>query len=495
MLQENKYYITTPIYYVNDKPHIGHAYTTIVADVLARFWREKIGKENVYFLTGTDEHGAKIAESAAKLDIDPQTFTDQVSAQFQLAWKNLDISYDHFIRTTDEQHKKIVQEILLKLKTAQTPQGNEVIYQSEYQGLYCVGCEKFILESELVNGWCPDHKKAPQKIAEKNWFFRLSDYLPSIINQIKNNELFIFPESRKNEVLGILEKQDLPDFSISRSRVSVPWGIDLPWDKDQKAYVWVDALSNYITALDYPEGKNFQKFWPADCQLLALDILKFHAIYWPAILMALDVPLPKVLNIHGFFTIDGQKMSKTIGNVIDPNILVKTYGAESTKYLILSQFAFGAESDIRVEDFPAKYNADLVNGLGNLVSRVTNMVEQYLGGRVNLSKDINTEFLQSVHAKIEQLKFRDALLEIWKLIQSANVLVDTSKPWLLSKSENPADHKTLVEVLTTLSNDLYQIAWTLKVFMPNSANSILALLSAEKIQKPVEPLFKRLENK
>ena len=495
MLQENKYYITTPIYYVNDKPHIGHAYTTIVADVLARFWREKIGKENVYFLTGTDEHGAKIAESAAKLDIDPQTFTDQVSAQFQLAWKNLDISYDHFIRTTDEQHKKIVQEILLKLKTAQTPKGNEVIYQSEYQGLYCVGCEKFILESELVNGWCPDHKKAPQKIAEKNWFFRLSDYLPSIINQIKNNELFIFPESRKNEVLGILEKQDLPDFSISRSRVSVPWGIDLPWDKDQKAYVWVDALSNYITALDYPEGKNFQKFWPADCQLLALDILKFHAIYWPAILMALDVPLPKVLNIHGFFTIDGQKMSKTIGNVIDPNILVKTYGAESTKYLILSQFAFGAESDIRVEDFPAKYNADLVNGLGNLVSRVTNMVEQYLGGRVNLSKDINTEFLQSVHAKIEQLKFRDALLEIWKLIQSANVLVDTSKPWLLSKSENPADHKTLVEVLTTLSNDLYQIAWTLKVFMPNSANSILSLLSAEKIQKPVEPLFKRLENK
>lgn len=494
MLKENKYYITTPIYYVNDKPHIGHAYTTIVADVLARFWREKLGKENVYFLTGTDEHGAKIAESAAKLNIDPQTFTDQVSKQFQLAWKNLDISYDQFIRTTDEKHKKIVQEILLKLKIAQTPNGNDTIYQADYQGLYCVGCEKFILESELVDGLCPDHKKVPQSLSEKNWFFRLADYLPSIINKIKNNELVIFPESRKNEVLGILEKQALPDFSISRSKLSVPWGIDLPWDKDQKAYVWVDALSNYITALDYPDGKNFQKFWPADCQLLALDILKFHAIFWPALLMALDLPLPKVLNIHGFFTIDGQKMSKTIGNVIDPNTLVETYGAESTKYLILSQFAFGAESDIRVEDFPAKYNADLVNGLGNLVSRVTNMVEQYLSGQVNLSKDINTEFVQSVHAKIEQLKFRDALLDIWKLIQNANVLVDTSKPWLLSKSENPADQKTLVEVLTTLSNDLYQIAFALKAFMPETAQAILNILTATEIKKPVEPLFKRLEN-
>lgn len=494
MLKENKYYITTPIYYVNDKPHIGHAYTTIVADVLARFWREKLGKENVYFLTGTDEHGAKIAESAAKLNIDPQTFTDQVSKQFQLAWKNLDISYDQFIRTTDEKHKKIVQEILLRLKIAQTPNGNDTIYQADYQGLYCVGCEKFILESELVDGLCPDHKKVPQSLSEKNWFFRLADYLPSIINKIKNNEVVIFPESRKNEVLGILEKQALPDFSISRSKLSVPWGIDLPWDKDQKAYVWVDALSNYITALDYPDGKNFQKFWPADCQLLALDILKFHAIFWPALLMALDLPLPKVLNIHGFFTIDGQKMSKTIGNVIDPNTLVETYGAESTKYLILSQFAFGAESDIRVEDFPAKYNADLVNGLGNLVSRVTNMVEQYLSGQVNLSKDINTEFVQSVHAKIEQLKFRDALLDIWKLIQNANVLVDTSKPWLLSKSENPADQKTLVEVLTTLSNDLYQIAFALKAFMPETAQAILNILTATEIKKPVEPLFKRLEN-
>ncbi len=494
MSEKNKYYITTPIYYVNDKPHIGHAYTTIVADVLARFWREKLGKENVYFLTGTDEHGLKIAETAAKLNIDPQTFTDQVSSQFKTAWQNLDISYDQFIRTTDEQHKKIVQDILLKLKSAKTPLGNDCLYQADYEGLYCVGCEKFILESELIDGLCPDHKKAPEKIAEKNWFFRLQDYLEIIIEKIKKEDLKIYPESRKNEVLGILEKQVLPDFSISRSKVSVPWGIDLPWDESQKAYVWVDALSNYITALGYPDGKNFKKFWPADCQLLALDILKFHAIYWPAILLSLDIPLPKSLNIHGFFTIDGQKMSKTIGNVIDPNTLAETYGAESTKYLILSQFAFGAESDIRVEDFPAKYNVDLVNGLGNLVSRVTNMVEQYLSGQVVLKPQTDSEFILSVNNKIEQLKFRDALLDIWKLIQNSNVLVDTTKPWLLSKSESEDDKKTLIEVLTTLTNDLYQIAFALKAFMPETAQAILAILTANKIQKPSEPLFKRLEN-
>ncbi|MCB9802427.1 methionine--tRNA ligase [Candidatus Nomurabacteria bacterium] len=489
-----KYYITTPIYYVNDQPHIGHAYTTIVADVLARFYREKIGTENVYFLTGTDEHGAKIAESAAKAGIDPQKFTDMVSQKFQVTWQNLDIAYDQFIRTTDIQHQKIVQDILLKLKEAKTPQGQDVIYQAEYQGLYCVGCEKFILESELVEGLCPDHHKKPEQLAEQNWFFRLQDYLEIIAQKIKSEELKIYPDSRKNEVLGLLEKQNLPDFSISRSKKSVPWGIDLPWDETQKAYVWVDALSNYITALDYPDGEKFQKFWPADCQLMALDILKFHALYWPAILLALDLPLPKQLNIHGFFTINGQKMSKTLGNVIDPNELVKIYGAESTKYLILSQFSFGAESDIKVEDFPAKYNADLVNGLGNLVNRVTNMIEQYLGGEINLKAELETEFLQDLEIDLQSLKFRDALLKIWDLIQEANIFVDQNKPWLLSKSEKKEDQEKLKIVLEKLFSKLYNIAQALKPFMPEKSQEILAILSADKIQKPSEPLFKRLEN-
>src|SRR3989339_1492570 len=376
MKKANKFYITTPIYYVNDKPHIGHAYTTIVADVLARFYRQEIGDKNVFFLTGTDEHGAKVAESAAKNGISPQEFTDRVSQEFKTAWQNLDISYNHFIRTTDKEHQKIVIDILKKLND------KGVLYQGDYQGLYCVGCEKFILESELVDGKCPDHNKVPEKLTEKNWFFSLQQFLPKIKKAIETGELFIYPESRKKEVLGLIDKQELPDFSISRSKKSVPWGIDLPFDANQKTYVWVDALSNYISALGYPKSKNFQKFWPADAQFLALDILKFHAVYWPAILMALDLPLSK-LYIHGFFTLDGKKMSKTLGNVIDPNELADKYGAEVSKYLILSQFSFGQESDIKLEDFPIKYNADLVNGLGNLVSRVTNMIELYLDGQLS----------------------------------------------------------------------------------------------------------------
>ena len=492
MSEKNKYYITTPIYYVNDKPHIGHAYTTIVADVLARHYRQKLGKDNVYFLTGTDEHGAKIAESAAKLNIDPQTFTDQISAQFKTAWKNLDISYDQFIRTTDAKHKKIVQEILVKLKAAKTPLNNDCLYQADYEGLYCVGCEKFILASELIDGLCPDHKTEPQKLAEKNWFFKLADFLPLIIEKIKKDELVIFPESRKKEVLGLLEKQNLPDFSISRSKLAVPWGIDLPWDDSQKAYVWVDALANYLTALDYPAGANFKKFWPADCQLMALEILKFHAIYWPAILFGLDLPLPQALNIHGFFTIDGQKMSKTIGNVVNPNDLVDTYGPEATKYLILSQFAFGAESDIRVEDFPAKYNADLVNGLGNLVSRVTNMVEQYLAGEVVFDRE-NLLLVDEVKAKIEVLDFRGALLKIWQTIQNSNALIDTTKPWVKAKSENIQDKEDLKKDLSLMTANLYNIALALSCFMPQASQSILAILQAEKIKKPEVGLFQRLE--
>lgn len=487
MDKQKKFYISTPIYYVNDKPHIGHAYTTIVADVLARFYRGQIGDKNVYFLTGTDEHGAKVAEAAEKQGVDPQTFTDQVSETFKDAWKNLDINYNHFIRTTDKQHKEIVIDILNKLKTAKTPQGNDVLYQGDYEGLYCVGCEKFITEGELVDGKCPDHNKEPQKLTEKNWFFRLSDFLPNIKKAIESGDLVVYPETRKNEVLGLIGKQDLPDFSISRSKKSVPWGIDLPWDDTQKTYVWVDALSNYITALGYPKGKDFKKFWPADAQFLALDILKFHAVFWPAILMALDLPLPK-LYIHGFFTLDGKKMSKTLGNVISPNELVEKYGSEVTKYLILSQFSFGSESDIKVEEFPKKYNADLVNGLGNLVNRVTNMVEKYLAGKIDpkIFRDISVG-----GEEIKHLRFREALLTIWQLIQKDNALIDESKPWELAKDD--ANKDKLQNILEELAGDLYVIANSLLPFMPQKAQEILDILKAKKIKKPDTPLFKRLK--
>lgn len=482
MKDKDKFYITTPIYYVNDKPHIGHAYTTIVADVLARFWREQIGPDNVFFLTGTDEHGAKIAEAAAKEGIDPQAFTDRVSEKFKEAWKNLDISYNHFIRTTDKKHKEIVTDILLKLKD------KGVLYESDYKGLYCVGCEKFITESELIDGKCPDHNKEPQELTEKNWFFRLADFLPKIKKAIESGELFIYPESRKNEVLGLIDKQNVPDFSISRSSKAVSWGIDLPWDKNQKTYVWVDALSNYITALDYPKGKDFKKFWPADAQFMALDILKFHALYWPAILLALDLPLPK-LYIHGFFTIDGQKMSKTLGNVIDPNELVKEYGPETSKYLILSQFSFGQESDIKVEDFPIKYNADLVNGLGNLVSRVTNMIEKYLDGKIKVDfKDMHLG-----QEEMKQLRFREALLTIWQVIQKANTSIDQNKPWELAKDS--ANKEALEKLLQELTIDLYNIALGIKPFMPLKSKEILDIISAKKIKKPESPLFPRIQKK
>lgn len=486
--KQNKIYITTPIYYINDRPHIGHAYTTIIADVLARYYREKIGNGNVFFLTGTDEHGAKISESARKHNLDTQDFADMISSEFSSAWKKLDISNNDFIRTTSQKHKNIVRDILLKLKNAKTPLGNDVLYESEYEGLYCVGCEKFITESELVDGCCPDHNRVPDKLKEKNWFFRLSDFIPSIVQEVKADRILIYPITRKNEVLGILEKQSLPDFSISRSIKSVPWGIDLPWDENQKCYVWVDALSNYITALDYPEGDNFKKFWPADIQLMALEILKFHTIFWPAILMALSLPLPKKLAIHGFFTIDGKKMSKTLGNVINPNDLVEKYGSDATKYLILSQFGFGSESDINVSEFSAKYNADLVNGLGNLVNRVTKMVEDYLDGKIDV--DFQDNAIEDVNQKIEELSFRDALLKIWQVIQGVNALIDIKKPWELSKQ---AERKEELKIeLQAIVKSLYSIAISLKPFMPNKSREIIDILTAEKIVKPESPLFPRL---
>jgi len=480
---EEKKYITTPIYYVNDKPHLGHAYTTIVADVLSRYYKNKLGKDNAYFLTGTDEHGAKIAEAADKAGISPQEFTDNISEEYKKAWENLGISYNQFIRTTSDKHKDIVIKILNTLKE------KDIIYKDNYEGLYCIGCEKFLTDNDLEDGKCPDHNKEPELLKEENWFFKLDEFLPKIKKVIESGELKIYPEGRKKEVLGLIDKQDLPNFSISRSKKSVPWGIDLPWDKDQKVYVWIDALSNYITSLEYPDGEEFKKFWPADIQLLAVDILKFHAIFWPAILMALDIPLPKALYIHGFFTVNGKKMSKTLGNVISPDELVDKYGAEASKYLILSQFSFGNESDIKVNEFDAKYNADLVNGLGNLVNRITNMIENYLDGDIGLDKIPELALVNNVNNNIEELKFRDALLDIWKEIQKSNILIDQKKPWVLAREDKLDEVKDILQELTI---SIYNIALCLKPFMPEMSKKILDIITAKSIKKPKKPLFERL---
>ena len=480
---KNKFYITTPIYYVNDKPHIGQAYTTIVADVLARYYRHKLGAENVYFLTGTDEHGAKIYEEAQKEGLGPQEFTDKISLEFKKAWQNLAISYNSFIRTTAAKHKNIVLQILKKLKE------KDVLYEADYKGLYCIGCEKFLTSNDLKDGQCPDHQREPEELKEKNWFFKLSKFLPKIKELIESGELIIYPEGRKKEVLGLIE-QDLPDFSISRSIKSVPWGIDLPWDKEQKVYVWVDALTNYITALGYPQGEDYRKFWPANIQLMALDILKFHTLYWPAICLALEIPLPKALYIHGFFTINGQKISKSLGNIINPNDLVKEYGAEVTKYLILSQFSFGSESDIKIEDFPLKYNSDLVNGLGNLVNRVTKMIEEYLDGIIDIEFK-ESELIKEVNRQIEAVNFRAALLKIWQVIQKDNTIIDKEKPWELFKNQ---ENKKLKSILEDLALDLYSIGLALQPFLPEKSKEIINIITKQKVVKPEIPLFKRLNN-
>jgi len=475
-----KYYVTTPIYYANDKPHIGHAYTTVAADVLARYHRLK--GDETWFLTGTDEHGAKVAAAAKEAGEEPKAYVDKQAVAFKKSWHGLDISYDDFIQTTEPRHETGAQKFLKTLKD------KGALYKDTYKGLYCTGCEKFMTEKELVDGECPDHKKKPELIEEENWFFRLSDYLPKVKELIESGELEILPEPKKNEALGLIE-QGLDDFSVSRQKVK--WGIPLPFDEGQTTYVWIEALTNYLTALDYEnDGQKFRDFWPADMQLMAKDILKFHAIYWPAVLLASELPLPKKLFAHGFFTINGQKMSKTVGNVIDSNDLVKKFGADGTRYLLLAQFPFGIDGDIKEGKFVEKYNAELANNLGNLVSRVLKMTHKFFDGKVpEIKKDIselplqNGQFIEfdepylwkQVTAFIEG-KFEpfECLNSIWRFVNSLNVYVDKNEPWKLAKE---GKQEELAEVMYDLLYSLYQLSFTLYPFLPTAATKIKKALT------------------
>jgi len=487
-----KILITTPIYYVNDKPHIGHAYTTLAADVLTRFFRVQ-GKE-VFFLTGTDEHGAKIAEAAEKVGKTPKEICDENSEYFKKAWQNLEIKYDYFIRTTDKRHEEAVKKFVEKLKE------KNVIYEKEYEGLYCVGCEKFLTEKDLVNGLCPDHKRKPETISEKNYFFKLD--LKAVKKLIKTKKLKISPARAKSEVLGLLN-QGLDDFSISRQKKRVKWGIDLPFDKNQIIYVWVDALLNYISAIGYGDNeKEFKKWW-VDARvihLLAKDILKFHAVYWPAMLLSVGIKNPDEEFIHGFFTINGQKMSKTLGNFIDPNDLVKKFGAEVTRYLLLSQFPLSQDGDVKEEKFAEKYNSDLAQGLGNLVSRVLALGEQY-GKPIMLQFSVSDLIARSWNdykKYMEGFRLNDALATTWNLISYCDKYISEAKPW-----EKINDEKEFQKILGSLIYILANISLMLSPVMPETSQKILSKLSLIDISekewanlkvqlKAGEPLFPKI---
>ncbi|MBA4601235.1 methionine--tRNA ligase [Thermoactinomyces mirandus] len=439
--EKKTFYITTPIYYPNSNLHIGHAYTTVAGDAMARY--KRLRGYDVMYLTGTDEHGQKIQKSANVAGKDPQTFVDEIVEGIQKLWKKLDISYDDFIRTTQPRHTKIVQKIFQKL----LDQGD--IYLGEYEGWYCVDCESFFTDRQAKDGKCPDCGRPIQKIKEKSYFFRMSKYADRLLAYYNENPDFIQPESRKNEMIQNFIKPGLEDLSISRT--TFDWGIPVPSDPEHVVYVWLDALTNYITAIGYmaddtEQEARFDKYWPADVHLVGKDIVRFHTIYWPIFLMSLDLPLPKKVFGHGFFQVMGEKMSKSKGNVIDPVPLIDRFGLDSVRYYLLREVPFGTDGVFTPDAFVERVNADLANDLGNLLHRTLTMVEKYFHGVVpervedatkydqRLIEKIN-ETIRNVESSMEELQFSTALTAIWELVRFGNRYIEAIQPWNLAKDE------------------------------------------------------------
>lgn len=488
------FYITTPIYYVTDAPHIGTLYTSLAADIMARYHRMS-GRE-VWFLTGTDEHGQKIQKKARENGETPQAMADRVVERFRAAWKRYDIQYDDFIRTTEDRHKRVVHHFVEKLMHT----GD--IYLGGYEGWYCIPCEAYWNEAQIVDKKCPDCQRPVEWLKEESYFFKMSAYEKRLLEHIEKNPDFIQPESRKNEVLGFI-RQGLRDISVSRTTIS--WGVAMPKDpkatKEHKVYVWFDALTNYISALGILENDpKFEKFWPEAIHLVGKDILRFHAVYWPTFLMALGLALPKRIIAHGWLTQGARKISKSVGNIVDPMQLADTFGVDGIRYFLFREFVFGMDGEYSQEVLVNRINADLANDYGNCVSRTCSMIIRYLGtnpvdpsGVLSQDSELRSVTETSIgafHPAMEQFAYHKALEALWRVISEANRFIEFNAPWTLAKSSDPKSRERLALVLMHCREALRVVSVPLLAFIPDGARKALeALGGADAISAPIPMSF------
>lgn len=503
MSETKKFYVTTPIYYANDEPHIGHSYTTILADVLTRY-HQSAGEET-FFLTGLDEHGLKVQQAAEANGIDPQDHCDKMAPKWKALWEKLHIRYSNFIRTTEPRHEKVVQDVLNNVNDA----GD--IYVDEYGGHYCVGCERFYTEKELEGGKCPQHEKELEFITEKNYFFRMSKYQQQLIDYINDNPEFIQPEHRKNEILGFL-RQPLEDLCISRPKSRLSWGVELPFDNDYVTYVWFDALLNYVTGPGYgSDAESFEKWWPETVHLIGKDILMTHAVYWPTMLMSAGIPLPKTIFAHGWWLMKESKMSKSLGNVVNPLELIDEYGVDPVRYYLMREMVLGQDSNFTMESFIKRYNADLANDFGNLLSRVSRLIEKNFDGKLpdwgtqtpaeEEIKKSAVSTASNMNALTHAMRINEAIEETMQFIRSVNRYMEQQAPWKLVKEDKAAAGRVLI----TAAEALRVGALLLNPVMPNRTLTVLETLGAVGTElkwgglipgnelKKHPPLFPRIE--